>query len=135
MSDSADSFTIVGLNYVTCYVDDLPAALDFYTCVFGERENPDPAGWRMGTTWFTVFPASGGTHPGSNVRNAEFAIQVSEPAGVDALYQRLIEQGAKNCMVPQDTEMYEPMRFSCVDDPFGMRIDVYCPIPAKPETT
>jgi hypothetical protein len=24
--------------------------------------------------------------------------------------------------------MYEPMRFACVDDPFGVRIDVYCPI-------
>jgi hypothetical protein len=27
--------------------------------------------------------------------------------------------------VPEDTEMYEPMRFCCVDDPFGVRIDVY----------
>ncbi len=24
--------------------------------------------------------------------------------------------------------MYEPMRFACVDDPFGVRVDIYCPI-------
>jgi hypothetical protein len=24
--------------------------------------------------------------------------------------------------------MYEDMRFSCVDDPFGVRIDIYCPL-------
>ena len=33
---------------------------------------------------------------------------------------------AKDCWTPEDTEMYEPMRFSCVDDPFGVRINVYC---------
>ena len=31
-------------------------------------------------------------------------------------------------MEPEDTCMYEPMRFCCVDDPVGIRIDVYCPI-------
>ncbi len=30
-------------------------------------------------------------------------------------------------MPPDDTKIYEPMRFACVDDPFGVRIDVYCP--------
>ncbi len=30
-------------------------------------------------------------------------------------------------MSPADTKMYEPMRFACVDDPFGVRIDVYFP--------
>jgi hypothetical protein len=34
--------------------------------------------------------------------------------------------GARPCMAPRDTSMYEPMRFGCVDDPFGVRIDVYC---------
>ena len=29
---------------------------------------------------------------------------------------------------PTDTKMYEPMRFACVDDPFGVRVDIYCPL-------
>ncbi|MGE3853497.1 MAG: VOC family protein [Planctomycetota bacterium] len=129
MSDA--TWTIVGLNYVTCYVEDYDAALDFYTRMFGERENREPAGWRMGSTWLTVFPArpeSSAPVPGANPRNAEFAIQVSRPVEVDALYNRLLAEGCTSCMKPQDTVMYESMRFSCVDDPFGMRIDVYCPV-------
>jgi hypothetical protein len=26
--------------------------------------------------------------------------------------------------------MYEPMRYAYVDDPFGVRIDIYCPVAA-----
>jgi uncharacterized glyoxalase superfamily protein PhnB len=85
-------------------------------------------GWRMGATWLTLFPSKESPHPGSNPRNAEFAIQVATPDEVDALYQAFIEAGAKKGWEPFDTEMYEPMRFSCVDDPFGVRIDIICPL-------
>lgn len=124
-------FRIVDLNYVSLYAEDFSDALAFYTRVFGAPENAVENeltyGWRMGRTWMTLFPAAAGTVHGSNPRNAEFAVQVAAAEEVDALYGELIAAGAKNCMAPSDTEMYEPMRFACVDDPFGVRIDIYCP--------
>jgi hypothetical protein len=75
-----------------------------------------------------MFPSSGGTFNGSNPRNTEFAIQVEHPEQVDVLYKMFIDLGSKMCREPEDTWMYEPMRFGCVDDPFGVRVDIYCPI-------
>ena len=65
---------------------------------------------------------------GSNPRNTEYAIQVVRPGQVDVLYRRLLGLGSEVCREPEDTWMYKPMRFACVDDPFGVRIDIYCPI-------
>jgi len=132
LTENLPRFDIVGLNYVTIYVKELEAAIAFYSQVFGSPDVVDEKlaihGWKMGTTWLTLFPSKIGTHKDSNPRNAEFAIQLAQPKEVDRLYAALIEAGAKECMKPQDTEMYDPMRFGCVDDPFGMRVDVYCPI-------
>ena len=123
---------IIGLGYVSVYVADVPAAVAFYTRVFGPPAAEDArnafVGWRMGTTWLTVFPSRAGTDPAGNPRNAEFAVQVATPAEVDLLHTTLTAAGARTVMAPADTVMYEPMRYCCVDDPFGMRIDVYCPI-------
>lgn len=123
---------IVGLNYVSFYFEDLDGAVAFYTEVLGEPdevvEEPVIFGWKMGSTWLTFFPSRIGTHDGSNPRNGEFAIQVDTSDQVDALYQRFLDAGATECSAPEDTEMYDPMRFSCVDDPFGVRVDIYCPI-------
>lgn len=125
-------FRIVDLNYVSLYVQDLPAAIAFYSQVFGPPEVVDERkavhGWRMGATWLTLFPGSAGTGQGGNPANAEFAIRVSSVHEVDVLHRALVEAGAREYMAPEDTVMYEPMRFACVDDPFGVRIDVYCPI-------
>jgi len=138
MSDDVekkDRFKIVDLNYVSLYYDDFQTAIDFYTQVFGAPENMDEGGeiisWRMGATWLTLFPAKEAAHPGKNPRNAEFAIQVAEPDEVDALYQAFIEAGAKKGWEPFDTDMYESMRFSYVDDPFGVRIDIICPLTSE----
>jgi hypothetical protein len=76
----------------------------------------------------SLFPSQLGIHPNSNPRNAEFAIQVAAPGEVDALHAALIQAGAEDCWTPEDTAMYEPMRFACVDDPFGVRIDIFCPL-------
>jgi catechol 2,3-dioxygenase-like lactoylglutathione lyase family enzyme len=128
------AFRIVTLGYVSLYVQDLPEAVAFYAQVFGPPEYVEAEdkvyGWRLGATWLTVFPSSAGTAPGSNPRNTEFAIQVSDPAEVDRLHQALLAAGARDCRSPRDTRMYEPMRFGCVDDPFGVRIDIYCPLAA-----
>jgi uncharacterized glyoxalase superfamily protein PhnB len=64
----------------------------------------------------------------SNPRNTEFAIQVAAVEEVDRLHHALIAAGAKEYMAPADTRMYKPMRFACSDDPFGVRIDIYCPL-------
>src|SRR5258707_5039360 len=113
---------------MSLYVRDLMAGVTFYSKVFGPPEydeNGEVYGWRMGSTWLTVFPASAGPCSDADPRNTEFAIQVRTPAEVDALHQALLDAGAKKCMAPRDTKMYEPMRFACVDDPFRVRIDVY----------
>ncbi len=130
-------WTIVDLNYLSFYVRDYDAALLFYTDIFGEAECKEGSnegrirGWRMGRTWLTLFPGSAGVNKDGNPSNAEFAIQLAAPDQVDALYQTFIDAGARSVWLPEDTEMYEPMRFAAVDDPFGIRIDFYCPLTKK----
>ena len=130
LADKSKPFKIVDLNFVSLYLLNLDDAVAFYTKIFGPPDwhyEKDPHyGWKMGATWLTLFPSKIGTVPESNPRNAEFAIQVAEPTEVDRLYEALLAAGAKTCMVPEDTEMYVPMRFCCVDDPFDVRLDVYC---------
>ena len=124
---SLNPFEIVGLNYVSLYVKDFEAAVEFYSRILDSPtyEEKDTYGWKMGTTWLTIFPSKYGTSKGSNPCNTEFAIQVATPEAVDELYERFLEAGAKDYCPPENTTMYEPMRFACVDDPFGVRVDIY----------
>jgi len=128
----AGTFEIVSLNYVSIYVRDVSEALAFYSEVFGPptyREDDGRInGFKMGDTWLTVFSSDQGTEPGKNPRNAEFAIQVATTGQVDNLHAALVAAGAVDIWKPEDTTMYEPMRFAAVDDPFGVRIDIYCPL-------
>ena len=132
-SHMADKFRIVALRYMSIYVKSVDDAVAFYSQVFGEPEYVDAdtgtRGWKIGDTWFTVLSSKGGSATESNPVNTEFAIQVGSSDEVDRLYDALIEAGATRCCAPEDTWMYEKMRFSAVDDPFGVRIDVYCPLP------
>ena len=129
-------YRIVDLNYVSLYLQDLEAAVGFYTQVFGPPDSVDAPrqtyGWRLGATWLTLLPSRAGTARDSNPRNTEFAVQVAAPEEVDRLLAALIAAGARSFMAAEDTAMYEAMRFGCVDDPFGVRIDVYCPQAARP---
>ena len=131
-SDQQPLFHIVDLNYISLYISDFHQAIVFYTRVFGEPasidQNKTTYGWKMGATWLTIFDGKKAGLQAGNPSNTEFAIQVSAPNEVDHLYQALLEAGAKPCMPPEDTAMYQPMRFGCVDDPFGVRIDVYYPL-------
>ena len=122
---------IIGLSYPSFYIKDYAKAIAFYTNVFGPPKSDEESikGWQLGDTWLTLFPSKDGPEPDSNPRNAEFAIQVATPEEVDHLYQALIDAGAKGGWMPEDAQMYEPMRFSYVDDPFGIRLDIYCPLP------
>jgi catechol 2,3-dioxygenase-like lactoylglutathione lyase family enzyme len=127
------SFTVVGLGYISLYYRDFDEAVSFYTRVFGAPLDVDGSGktlgWRLSATWLTLFPSSAGTCPGANPCNSEFAVQVSAPEEVDALAQNLVDAGARLGKAPEDTWMYERMRFAYVDDPFGVRIDIFCPLP------
>jgi hypothetical protein len=104
--------------------------VEFYGELFGPPVYGEGRlrGCRMGATWLTLFPSDAGTCAGENPRNTEYAIQVERPGQVDVLYRRFLDLGSRACRKPEDTWMYEPMRFACVDDPFGVRIDIYCPI-------
>jgi len=127
----SNKFQVTGLRFPSFYLKDFDEAVAFYSQVFGPPESVEPRikGWKLGDTWLTLFPAEDmGTDPDGNPRNAEFAVQVAAPEQVDVLYNAFIEAGAKPCHPPEDTEMYDKMRFSCVDDPFGIRVDVYCPL-------
>ena len=132
-TDKTRGYQVIDLNYVSLYLEDLEKGKAFYSKLFGPPVYKEGGlyGWKMGATWLTLFPSSAGTSTGSNPRNTEYAIQVDRPEQVDVLYQKLLDLGSKICRKPEDTWMYEPMRFACVDDPFGVRIDIYCPIEKK----
>ncbi len=123
-------WTILDMNFFSVYVDDHRAALDFYKKIFGppESRQGDIRGWKMGATWFTLLPGSEGNAPGRNPRNCEIALQVASPEEVDRLYAAFIDAGANEGWKPENTEMYVPMRYSYVDDPYGVRFDIYCQI-------
>ena len=124
-------YRVEALRFPSFYVSDLSAAKVFYTQVLGppQCEEEQLAGWKIGDTWLTLFPAVGAAPiAGEGPRNSEIAIRVSETGGVDAMLAALVRAGATLRMPARDTEMYESMRFGCVDDPFGIRVDVYCPL-------
>jgi catechol 2,3-dioxygenase-like lactoylglutathione lyase family enzyme len=128
------SYNVKGLRYPSFYIKDYEKAVAFYTTVLGPPQNDDDRikGWFLGDSWLTLFPAEDlGHDPETNPRNAEFAIEVSAPGEVDRLYDAMLAAGATTCMAPEDTRMYEPMRFCAVDDPVSIRIDVFCPIQKK----
>jgi len=131
----ADQFTIIDLNYFTIYVKDFEAAVAFYSSVFGKPEYSEDKGrilgWPMGATYLTIMTADQGIDKDRNPCNSEFAIQVARPEEVDLLHRALVEAGATDFWDARDTVMYQPMRYAVVDDPFGVRIDIYCPLPDK----
>ena len=99
-SSSKPPFNVLDLNYFSLYYEDFQGGIAFYEDVFGPPENLDENGpiygWRMGSTWLTVFSSKDGTKVVSNPQNAEFAFQESAPEEVDALYEALIVAGRKD---------------------------------------
>ena len=125
---------ITGVAYPTFYVADLAAARAHWERLLGPVEYEDGAlcGLRLGDGWLTLVDARHGPHPGGGPRNTELALRVASAADVDALHARLLALGATTVIAPADTRMYEPMRYACVDDPFGVRLGIYFPRPAAP---
>lgn len=124
-----------GMAYVSIYPQDYQAAVAFYRDVLGEPDQTEAthpedgvlSAWRIGGTYLTIFPHEGAPRPGHPAANVEFAIMLDAPEAVDAWHAAFLAAGATEVTAPVDTRMYEPMRFACVDDPFGVRIDLCCP--------
>jgi catechol 2,3-dioxygenase-like lactoylglutathione lyase family enzyme len=123
---------IAGVAYPSLYVRDFEEVIDFWTRVVGPPAHREEslAGFPLGDSFLTVFRDGLGTHPGSDPRNTEFAIRVAEAAHVDELMEAFLEAGSTLEMAARDTWMYRDMRFGCVNTPHGVRVDVYCPLPA-----
>lgn len=123
------SFNIVALSFVSLYFNDVTAARSLYARVLGPPqmldEHRDMCGWDLRSSWLTFLPASAGTRPDLPPCNTEFALHVASPPEVDAMFAAFIDAGFSAHMHPHDTTMYVPMRFACVDDPFGVRVDVF----------
>lgn len=130
-----DRARATGLAYVSLYPQDYAATVAFYRAVLGEPDQTEAthpedgvlSAWRIGGTYLTIFPQDGAPRPGTPAANVEFAIVLDAPEAVDAWHAAFLAAGARECTAPVDTRMYEPMRFSCLDDPFGVRIDLCCP--------
>lgn len=123
---------ILGVAYPSFYFKDVDQAVALYEAVFGPCAYHEDGfhGLKLGDTWLTLFDPKMAPRPGENPANAEIALRVATPADVDALHAKFLEHGATSVMKPQDTWMYEPMRYACLDDPLGVRWDLYCPIVA-----
>lgn len=130
-----DRARATGMAYVSIYPQDYQAAVAFYRSVMGEPDQTEAthpedgvlSAWRIGGTYLTIFPHEGAPRQGHPAANVEFAIMLDAPEAVDAWHAAFLAAGATEVTAPVDTRMYEPMRFACVDDPFGVRIDLCCP--------
>jgi len=124
---------IDGVAYPSFYVEDMDEAGAFWSALLGPCNFTEGKllGWKLGDTWITIFPSEYGPHKGTGPRNTEFAIRMKTPEDVDRLFARMIELGSKEYSAPADTWMYSRMRFSCLDTPHGIRVDIICPLPPE----
>lgn len=125
---------VLGIAYPSFYFADLDRALTLYEAVFGPAAYREEglAGIRLGDTWLTLFGPERAPASGHGPRNAEIGVRLARPADVDALHARFLERGARSVMAPQDTWMYEDLRYACLDDPLGIRWDLCGPQAAPP---
>ena len=125
MPDDAPSVNpaILGVAYPSFYFKDVDQAVALYEAVFGPCAYHEAGfhGLKLGDTWLTLFDPKMAPRPGENPANAEIALRLATPADVDALHGTFVEHGATSVMKPQDTWMYENMRYACLDDPLGVR--------------
>ncbi len=124
----------VKFNMIGLFVEDLPAMVQFYNEVIGIDIEWDGAGpyaeFKHEGIRFAMYdrkylPGLLGKNP-SFTRGIngtfELALNVGKPDNVDALFRRLVEQGAAEVYAPRD----EPwkMRSAMVTDPEGNLIEI-----------
>jgi hypothetical protein len=118
-------FDFRGLYGTTLYFSDFEAAVAYYTQVLGPAvyvEGQGTRGWRLGNTWLTLLKGKSG-----NPKNMELNIIMQTPQEADRIHAVFIDAGGVG-EAPSDQLMYEPVRFCPVQDPFGTKILIICPI-------
>ncbi|MGZ6777733.1 MAG: VOC family protein [Mycobacterium sp.] len=115
---------------------DMQRALGFYRLLgldIPEPEGPHvevdlPGGNRLA---FDDEEIIAGMHPGwtppSQQGRVALAFEVSDPADVDALFERLTGAGHSGALTPFDAPWGQ--RYATVTDPDGTSVDLFCPLP------
>jgi glyoxylase I family protein len=118
-SRSSTGVGALSIDHVGLLVDDLDAAMRFYTEVLGLRERSDRPELRLRGAWLDIgdgqvhvfeghAPADAGQH---------LALRVAD---IDVVVERLTELGIEHRCYPRD----EPTRQVILHDPAGNRIEL-----------
>jgi hypothetical protein len=125
-------FDFSGIHGQTLFFADYPAAVAYYTRVFGLPayvEGEWTRGWRVGNTWLTLLKGKAGSP-----QNMEMMILMQTPAEAERLQAVFIEAGGTG-EAPSDQLMYAPVRYCPVTDPFGTSILIFSPLDGRPGTS
>ena len=116
-------------------VKDLQRALDFYRLLGLDIPEPDgphvevelPGGNKLA---FDNEEIIAGMHPGwtppTQPGRLALAFRMSDPSGVDALFERLTAAGHPGALKPFDAPWGQ--RYATVTDPDGTSVDLFCPL-------
>jgi len=125
---TASTTTVAGYSHVTVMVDDIDAAVAFYTEVLGFRALPRPQEFGKGA-WLQVGTAQlhigvVDSMPEKTKGLPHFALLV--PAGVfDATMAALVARGIPFLMGPSArTDFGRPVRAAFIQDPAGNAIEL-----------
>jgi len=107
------------------YFAEFEAAVAYYSEVLGDpgfTEGTGTCGWAIGSSYLTLLRGGDGVPA-----NTEIGIIMETPAEADRLQAAFIAAGGTG-EVPSDQEMYEPIRYCPVSDPFGTDLLIYAPL-------
>ena len=114
---------------------DLQRALDFYRLLGLDVPEPDgphvevelPGGNKLA---FDDEEIIAGMHPGwtppTQQGRVAMAFRVSDPADVDALFEKITAAGHPGALKPFDAPWGQ--RYATVTDPDGTSVDLFCPL-------
>ncbi|HVC32358.1 MAG TPA: VOC family protein [Chloroflexota bacterium] len=114
---------MVTFTYVTLYVEDLQKVRDWYTDNVGLAASFESAS-------FVMLAGTGGgrigLHQGTSLPQPERVQLHFEVPDVDALYQRLTEQGVSFKQAPTNASW--GYRVATLQDPAGHTVELYTPL-------
>ena len=114
---------------------DMARAIDFYRLLGLDVPDPDgphvevelPGGNRLA---FDDEEIIAGMHPGwtppTKPGRLALAFEMSDPSGVDALYEKITDAGYLGSLKPFDAPWGQ--RYATVTDPDGTSVDLFCPL-------
>jgi hypothetical protein len=107
------------------YFADFDAAVAYYSGVLGEpgyTEGTGTCGWEIGSSYLTLLRGGDGAPA-----NTEIGLIMETPAEADRLHAAFIAAGGAG-EAPSDQEIYQPIRYCPVTDPFGTDLLIYAPL-------